>query len=327
MNLLLRNILLIFLEVYGVHSSPPTSVPSAGPRTMSSSFPSSGPSTMSSAVCQYKIGFLGFGDWGKGGVNGDIRSISSGSNVHALANDDPGGIYIADGNNKQAYTYQVAMAGSMNEWIVNDHEIQFVVALGDNFYGDGVSSTTDQMWVTHWSEVYLEYNSLKVPWYSVFGNHDYGYGEQGLQAQIDRSTAGLDAYWSTPASTYTKIFKLCGGGSVQIVFTDTTVLAPSQTRATYEGISEEQQAARIAAVQESLTIIFEESMKDPPDWLLLMGHYPIYSTGSHGDNEELLQNLLPFFEKYNVNAYFSGHDHVSEVCFIANSMTKMSITT
>ena len=34
--------------------------------------------------------------------------------------------------------------------------------------------------------------------------------------------------------------------------------------------------------------------------------------GPHGDTKELLENLQPLLEYYQVHAYFSGHDHVSE---------------
>ena len=51
---------------------------------------------------------------------------------------------------------------------------------------------------------------------------------------------------------------------------------------------------------------------NPPKWLLMAGHYPVYSGGEHGDTDELVQYLQPLIVKYNVNAYFCGHDHISE---------------
>ena len=49
-----------------------------------------------------------------------------------------------------------------------------------------------------------------------------------------------------------------------------------------------------------------------PTWVIAIGHYPVFSAGSHGDTQELSVNLLPLLEKYHVHAYFSGHDHISE---------------
>ena len=62
-----------------------------------------------------------------------------------------------------------------------------ILSLGDNFYNDGVASVQDTMWTRAWSAVYLSFGpSLRVPWHPVFGNHDYGYGQTGLTAQVRR---------------------------------------------------------------------------------------------------------------------------------------------
>jgi tartrate-resistant acid phosphatase type 5 len=45
----------------------------------------------------------------------------------------------------------------------------FIIAAGDNFYTLGVSSTSDSNWKDLWSDVYLPYTSLQVPWHAVFG--------------------------------------------------------------------------------------------------------------------------------------------------------------
>lgn len=47
-------------------------------------------------------------------------------------------------------------------------------------------------------------------------------------------------------------------------------------------------------------------------WLVIAGHYPIYSMGGHGDTDELLKYLLPVIWKYKAHVYISGHDHISE---------------
>merc|ERR1719453_1406969 len=54
-------------------------------------------------------------------------------------------------------------------WVVN---AQFVIALGDNFYDDGVTSTHDELWDTAFHDIYSS-KPLHVPWFAVLGNHDY----------------------------------------------------------------------------------------------------------------------------------------------------------
>jgi hypothetical protein len=107
----------------------------------------------------------------------------------------------------------------------------FVVALGDNFYSNGVSSATDILWDYLWKDVYINnYPQLNIPWYPVFGNHDYGGGASAVQAQIERYQAHEDDdIWMFPSTNYTRRFAIPGndGGSVVIVFIDTTTLAPS----------------------------------------------------------------------------------------------------
>ena len=49
------------------------------------------------------------------------------------------------------------------------------------------------------------------------------------------------------------------------------------------------------------------------DYLLVAGHYPVYSVAEHGPTPGLLVRLLPMLYKYKVTAYLSGHDHNIQV--------------
>jgi DNA repair exonuclease SbcCD nuclease subunit len=65
---------------------------------------------------------------------------------------------------------QTATAQAMGTY-ANSINAQFVVSLGDNFYGDGVESSTDQLWTKYFTNIYSS-ASLKIPWYAILGNHD-----------------------------------------------------------------------------------------------------------------------------------------------------------
>ena len=182
---------------------------------------------------------LAFGDWGKGGLDYDMTKLTTGSS-------------------SKAYTYQAALARQMSSYYQN-YNLRAVIALGDNFYNDGVTSTSDSLWSNVWQKVYMQEDSslLGKPWYAVLGNHDYGSRDIGVQAQIDKyndvsvsyptndlpwsevyslaestngevvKVIGEEKLWNMPSQNYSRTFDIPGGGSVQIVFIDTTTLAPS----------------------------------------------------------------------------------------------------
>ena len=145
-----------------------------------------------------------------------------------------------------------------------------------------------------------------------------------------------------PSTNYSKTFQIPSGGSVSIIFVDTTTLAPSVNKCCNEngwvniyllcgdeayrerndldfdcilkffrGISTDVQAARIQNQLVHIEAMLVEVIRNNPTWLLVAGHYPIFSTGEHGDTSELKSYLLPLLVKYKVHAYFCGHDHFS----------------
>ncbi len=164
-------------------------------------------------IADASLNFLLLGDWGKGGSTGSYGSLEVGSQKGTLAN--------------QKTYYQVPIARAMGKFANNSvNQPSFVLALGDNFYANGVSSSTDSMWSYLWKDVYLaNYPGLNIPWYPIFGNHDYG-GSTSAQIQryIDHTD---DDIWMFQSQFYVKKFKIPGGGSVAILCLDTTTLAPS----------------------------------------------------------------------------------------------------
>ena len=178
-------------------------------------------------VAPEKLHLLMLGDWGKGGANGDITASSTSSmSRNALATIDTSRNLAGGKSGGTDYTYQASVARSMMKY-VRYLNLRAVIALGDNFYSSGVSSVTDSLWSTMWKNVYLTDSSpLNVPWYAVLGNHDYG-SISNAEAQINRYKTVDDDNWIMPSHNYTEVFDIVGGGSLQIIFIDTTTLAPS----------------------------------------------------------------------------------------------------
>ena len=46
--------------------------------------------------------------------------------------------------------------------------------------------------------------------------------------------------------------------------------------------------------------MLDNAAADPPTWLLVAGHYPMFSSGDHGDTAELKSYLLPLLQRYKV---------------------------
>lgn len=67
---------------------------------------------------------------------------------------------------------QQAIADSMNKTMSELGDVKFVINVGDSFYPRGVNSTSDPLWDDMWRDVYSP-ELRSVPWYSVYGNHDY----------------------------------------------------------------------------------------------------------------------------------------------------------
>lgn len=58
----------------------------------------------------------------------------------------------------------------------------------------------------------------------------------------------------------------------------------------------------------------EQNLRDSQaKWKICFFHHPLYSDGkSHGPDMDLRARLAPIFQRYGVNAVFSGHEHVYE---------------
>lgn len=54
-----------------------------------------------------------------------------------------------------------------------------------------------------------------------------------------------------------------------------------------------------------------ESASDA-DYLIVAGHYPVYSICEHGPTKILVSRLKPLLDKYHATAYINGHDHCQE---------------
>lgn len=58
-----------------------------------------------------------------------------------------------------------------------------------------------------------------------------------------------------------------------------------------------------------------KSIADTVPYILVAGHFPVWSVAEHGPTQCLVEKLRPILHQNKVSAYFCGHDHNLQVSF------------
>jgi acid phosphatase len=176
-----------------------------------------------------------------------------------------------------------------------------VISVGDNFYENGVQSSTDPQWRSSFEDIYTA-RSLQVPWYVALGNHDY----RGVpQAQVDY--AKTSARWRMPSRYYKVAGVDMGAPHLDLFFIDTSPLVHKYRDQVHSVIAENVASQDVAA---QVRWLDEQLGRSEAAWKLVIGHHTIHSGGSgHGDTPETLLLIEPLLRKHRVRAYINGHDH------------------
>jgi len=192
----------------------------------------------------------------------------------------------------------------------------FIISAGDNFQVHGVQSINDPLWGLNFENIYTHPN-LEVDWYPVLGNHDY---KGSTKAQIEYSN--ISRRWKMPAHYYSISKKITNTTSALFLFIDTPPLIESYhiQSETYPDISSQDSAAQLKWIKEML-------MNAKEQWIFVVGHHPLYSSGGkHGNTNELITKLRPIIDTYKVDFYISGHDHNFEHSVQPDGYTQYIVT-
>lgn len=174
----------------------------------------------------------------------------------------------------------------------------FITTTGDNFYDNGVASVSDPYWQTSFEQIYHGPH-LFIDWHPTLGNHDY---LGNWQAQIDYSK--ISRRWQMPAQYYKKQITLTGGEEVLLLFIDTNPLNPRYANRKKYAVTQTQDGDK------QMAWIKSQLSNSNAKWKIVIGHHPLYSSGKRfGKTDEVRSVLEPVFEKFNVDAYFAGHEH------------------
>lgn len=192
---------------------------------------------------------------------------------------------------------QKDVANEMGEEAAKNHT-SFILSMGDNFYPDGVISTTDPQWNKSFEDVYTNY-SLNIPWFTCFGNHDY---RGSIQAQLDYSK--ISRRWRTTERYYSFERQIPNSTEKAIfIFIDTNPFDETLNRKSHSDLAKQDKAAQLEWLENTLS-------KTTATWKIIIGHHPLYTTGVRRDKMlDVRSAFLPIFEKHKVNVYFAGHEH------------------
>ncbi|CAI5437846.1 unnamed protein product [Caenorhabditis angaria] len=191
-----------------------------------------------------------------------------------------------------------------------ENDVQLILNVGDNIYFTGPINEFDERFETRFEKVY-DSPSLQVPWLMIAGNHDH-FGN--ITAELEYTKRSKK--WFFPSLYYKKQVEF-NGTKIDFLMIDTIELCGNtkdiQNAGFFEMLKNESHDPRgpvnVTAAENQWDWIESNLNSSDAQYLLVSGHYPVHSMSSHGPTDCLRQRLVPLLEKYNVNAYFSGHDH------------------
>ena len=212
--------------------------------------------------------------------------------------------------------------------LVEDHDVRFVISLGDNIYQgeqgqvDDESGGEDDDWYSSFFAPY-RYVIARVPVFPTIGNHDTTDTEgSDDRAQMEdnfhtgeRFRAKQDRASVQPGLFY----RLPFGRDLELVCVDTSQDSESET---YH---------RFFQVPDHETWLADTFANADVRWRIPFSHHPLYCAGpSHHNDDEMLETLKPLFDQGGVRLVLAGHEHnfqVSEVdgrtCVVSGSGGKV----
>lgn len=200
------------------------------------------------------------------------------------------------------YTKQETLVAAELGKTVANFGADFILSVGDNFYYDGVTDVTDFRFKTTFESVFDAESLRDVPWYVIAGNHDHN---GNVTAQMAYSN--ISSRWKFPALYYDLTFKIpATNSSVRLLMLDTVELCGNSDD--FQG-EQPLGAANPRVADEQLDWLKDKLQTAKEEYLLVVGHYPVWSIAEHGPTHCLLHHVEPMLKKYGVTAYLSGHDH------------------
>ena len=174
---------------------------------------------------------------------------------------------------------------------------KFIIILGDNFYPHGIDNKTSYQW----NNIINIDKFLNTPMLPVLGNHDY---HLNPYEQIRKTNFN----WIFP-NFYYGYEHTVNDIKIGFWFIDTQILTLDGPDINEHLIENRLQKNAKKERVKHIKWLEKTLQMSNADIKIVNGHYPMFSNGNYGNNNKLINILLPLFKEYNVQFYFSGHDH------------------
>ena len=231
-------------------------------------------------------------------------------------------LYMANDLGRNGYYEQKPIAELMGK-MAETVGPKCVIAAGDIHHFNGVASVSDPLWTTNYENIY-SHPELMIDWFPVLGNHEY---RGNTQAVLDYHK--ISRRWMMPSRYFSKVFKK-KGLSLRVVFIDTTPLINRyRTDAdVYPDACKQNENEQLQWLDETLRNAHE-------DWVIVVGHHPIYAQTTKPEEErnDMQKKVMPILHKYkNVAIYACGHIHnfqhsrkkADNIDYVVNSSASLS---
>jgi len=225
-----------------------------------------------------------------------------------------------------------------------ESNVLFVLNVGDSFYQYGINSVDDVRWRTTFEDVFG--SERPIPWYSALGNHDYKGNlkdrnlepDAGTRAQIMRTFHPKNKQWCMPDHNFVIQIKMKMFDLVVVVFDSQTLvrLDPDVGTGAYQGESIPDPKAELKWLKDTLCtygIRTKKKLKSGrgrPVVLMSASHHFLTTVGTyfnvaHAQEKIMRDKVYPILRKCGVRVHFHGHDHVTEVLEVHNSLLQVGV--
>ena len=220
-------------------------------------------------------------------------------------------LLVANDLGRNGYYDQQAIAALMGE-MAEVLSIESVVAAGDVHHFDGVESTDDPLWMTNYELIY-SHPELMIEWLPALGNHEYRGNTEAVMAYSEVSRR-----WEMEERYYTRTYEE-DGVTLRLVVIDTTPLIDKyrEEREIYPDAHKQKIGRQLKWIDKTLA-------KATEDWVIVVGHHPIYAQTSKAESERqnLQERLDPILRRHKVDLYVAGHIHNFQHICITGSPTE-----